>query len=200
MENFERITNKSVRKWLGMSRRLSKVALYGKGFLKFCKLCTDVGSLKHILSGCKTSLSQGCFMWRHNLVLKSLTCLFENKLVEVNSSLVIDRDRRISFVQEGPKSGHQECTNSTGKAQDWSWLADVRRQLQVPKCIVVAAMRPDMVLYSECECIVYFIELMIPFEDAIEEAFERKKLKYAELVAEAREQGWQAHTRPVEDF
>ena len=24
------------------------------------------------------------------------------------------------------------------------------------------------------------------------------KLKYAELVAEAREQGWQAHTRPVE--
>ena len=55
-----------------------------------------------------------------------------------------------------------------------------------------------MVLYSECERIVYFIELTIPFEDAIEEAFERKKLKYAELVVEARERGWQAHTRPVE--
>ena len=33
-------------------------------------------------------------------------------------------------------------------------------------------MRPDMVSYPECECIVYFIKLSIPFEDAIEEAFE----------------------------
>ena len=56
-------------------------------------------------------------------------------------------------------------------------LADVERQLQVPEYIVVTAMRPDMVLYSECECVVYFIELTIPFEDAIEEAFERKKIK-----------------------
>ena len=31
-----------------------------------------------------------------------------------------------------------------------------------------------MELYSECERIVYFIELMIPFEDANEEAFEAK--------------------------
>ena len=50
-------------------------------------------------------------------------------------------------------------------------------------------MRPDMVLYFERECIVYFIELMIPFEDLIEEAFDRKKLKYAELIMEARECG-----------
>ena len=50
----------------------------------------------------------------------------------------------------------------------------------------------------QCEGIVYFIELTIPFEEAIEKAFERKKLKYAELVAEGREQGWQAHTTPVE--
>ena len=55
-----------------------------------------------------------------------------------------------------------------------------------------------MVLYSECERIVYLIELIIPFEDAIEEAFESKKLKYAELVAEAWQQGWQGDTRPVE--
>ena len=44
-----------------------------------------------------------------------------------------------------------------GKARDWRWLADVRRQLQVAQCIVVTAMRPDMVLHSECERIVYFI-------------------------------------------
>ena len=28
----------------------------------------------------------------------------------------------------------------------------------------------------------YFTELIIPFEDAIEETFERKKLKYAKLI------------------
>ena len=104
------------------------------------------------------------------------------------------------FCARMAENAHQAHTNSTGKwgkAQDWRMLADVGRQLQVPKCIVVTAMRPDMVLYSECEHTVYFIELMIPFEDVIEKAFERKKPKCAQLI-EARERGWQAHTRPVE--
>ena len=55
-----------------------------------------------------------------------------------------------------------------------------------------------MVLYSEYEHIVHYNDLTISFEHAIEEAFERKKLKYVELVAEVRERDWQAHTRPVE--
>ena len=33
-------------------------------------------------------------------------------------------------------------------------------------------------LYSECERVVYLIELMIPFEDAMEEVFIRKKLNW----------------------
>ena len=66
-------------------------------------------------------------------------------------------------------------------------LADVGRQRQILPCIVVSAMRPDN--NQVRERIVYIIELMIPFEDVIEEAFERKKLKYAELVVEAREVG-----------
>ena len=60
----------------------------------------------------------------------------------------------------------------------------------------MTAMKSGVVLYSGRECIVYFIELTIPFEDVIEEAFERKR--YVELVAEGRERGWQAHIRPVE--
>ena len=42
----------------------------------------------------------------------------------------------------------------------------------------VTAMRLDMVFYTECERIVYFIELPIPSEDVTEEVFEWKKLKY----------------------
>ena len=41
----------------------------------------------------------------------------------------------------------------------------------------MTAMRPAMVLYSECEYIVHFIKFTIPFDDEIEEAFERN-LKY----------------------
>ena len=40
-----------------------------------------------------------------------------------------------------------------------------------------------MVLYSECECIYYFIELTIPFEDAIEEISKGTRLAgYTRLV------------------
>ena len=39
-------------------------------------------------------------------------------------------------------------------------------------------MRQDMVLYSECEWIVYLTELMIPFH-VTDEVFERKKLRFA---------------------
>ena len=82
------------------------------------------------------------------------------------------------------------------KVRDWGLLADLRRQLQVPKHIVVTAMRPDGVLFSKCERIVYFIELTIPFEGVTEEAFEKNKLKYVE----AREAGWTARTRLVEGW
>ena len=130
-------------------------------------------SLKHFLSVCETSLSLGRYTLRPN------------------ASPVNDRDM---------KGEHQACTNGGqwGKQQYWRLLDDVREQPQVPKGIAVTAARPDMVLCSECESVVYFIELTIHFEDMIEKAFERKKLKYAEPVTEAQLRGWQAHTRPVE--
>lgn len=35
-------------------------------------LCPTPATLKHIMTGCKTNLTQGCYAWRHNQVLKSL--------------------------------------------------------------------------------------------------------------------------------
>ena len=38
-----------------------------------CPLCDTINaSLQHILSGCKIALSQGCYTWQHDLVLKKL--------------------------------------------------------------------------------------------------------------------------------
>ena len=46
-------------------------------------------------------------------------------------------------------------------------------------------LRPDLVLWSRSSHCVFLIELMVPWEDTIDEAFERKKLQYAGLAAEA---------------
>lgn len=37
-----------------------------------------------------------------------------------------------------------------------------------------------------------------PFEDEVEETYERKMLKCANLVAEVRERGWNVYMRPIE--
>lgn len=37
-----------------------------------------------------------------------------------------------------------------------------------------------------------------PWEDSVEEAFERKALKYSELAADAEQRGWKARIYPVE--
>ena len=62
---------------------------------------------------------------------------------------------------------HTHGTGKWGTARDWRLLADVRRQLQVPSLLSANA------LFT-------FVALIIPFEDVIEEVFERRKLKYAD--------------------
>ena len=42
------------------------------------------------------------------------------------------------------------------------------------------------------------MELTVPWEERIEEAFERKKSKYQQLVEECQERGWKAWCLPVE--
>lgn len=42
------------------------------------------------------------------------------------------------------------------------------------------------------------MELTGPWKAAVEEAFERKSLRYTELVADAEQRGWKAKVCPVE--
>lgn len=59
--------------------------------------------------------------------------------------------------------------------------------------------RPDLVLWSPSNRSVYIIELTVPWEDNVGEAYERKKLRYAELAADAKQRGWKATVLPVEE-
>jgi len=46
-------------------------------------------------------------------------------------------------------------------------------------------LRPDIVLWSRSGMKVYFIELTVPWDDLVFETYERKKLRYVGLGAEA---------------
>lgn len=71
-------------------------------------------------------------------------------------------------------------------------MVDLGRQLNFPTHIAVTSLRPDIIILSEVT------EMTVPWEDRLEEAFERKNSKYQELVEECQRQGWKPHCHPVE--
>ena len=90
--------------------------------------------------------------------------------------------------------------------------AQVRKWLGVPCCLSTVALfwkgilelpmtscecyetRHDVVFWVCAHCLLHWVN----YEDVIHKALERKTLKYAELVVEARQLGWQANTRLLE--
>ena len=74
--------------------------------------------------------------------------------------------------------------------------ANNKQKLVVPNHII-STLRKDVVLWSNLEKVAYFIELTVPWKDRVEEAYELKKAKYAELVGEAAHRGWSARLSPV---
>ena len=67
---------------------------------------------------------------------------------------------------------------------------DLDKKLVFPPEIVTTSLRPDLVLWSTLQKSVFIVELTVPWEAAVGEAFERKQLRYSEVVAEQR--GWHA--------
>ena len=83
-------------------------------------------------------------------------------------------------------------------AKDWKLLADLRQQLRFPEEIVVTNYRPDIVIYSKRSKLCVLIELTVPWEERMSEAYERKFLKYDELVEQCKSRGWKTWCFPVE--
>ncbi|KAL6471530.1 hypothetical protein MHYP_G00201800 [Metynnis hypsauchen] len=153
-------------------------------------------SLKHILTGCKTSLTQGRYTWRHNQVLKCLAAALESKRSTTKSFTAP------TFTREGQeKPNHPPTKQEAGQlamARDWKLLVDICQQLIFPPEIAATNLRPDLVLWSPSLKSVYITELTVLWENFTEEAYECKKLCYTELAANVQQRGWNAKVYPVE--
>jgi len=102
-------------------------------------------------------------------------------------------------------SNHQEKLLTPILAQDnWKllgtgkcWLILING-LFFPPEIAPTNLRPDVGLWSGSARSVQLIELTVPWEDAVDETCERKKLRYAHLATEAEQRGCRVQVYPVE--
>ena len=167
-----------------------------------CDLCgTNNASLQHILSGCNTALTQGRLRWRHDQVLRKLAEVVEKRRQEANNESPRGSQQRIHFLRQGDPALHtnkRPAPKSLTPGVEWKMEVDLGRQLHFPREINCTTLRPDMVLWTTAGKSALLVELTVPWEEGLEAAHERKRAKYADLVAECREGGWSTRLYPVE--
>jgi hypothetical protein len=163
-----------------------------------CKLCQKPANLEHVLSACKTALTDGRYTWRHDQVLKVIADGFDKSRRQVRP--IRKKVEFINFQRAGGsgKTGKTVSQGLLSTASDWQLRADIHTQLQFPTNIAITNSRPDIVLWSEASKQVVIIELTVPWEDRLEEAHERKLSKYQQLVDDCRMNGWKSWCLPVE--
>ena len=113
----------------------------------------------------------------------------------------LTKPRNVTFVKAGEQSRHVGSVDDFGLmtgAQDWELLVDVGKKLQIPRDIVITTLRPDIVLFSRKQKLMFFLELTVPWETRINESYERKRLKYMELQELCNDNGWKAMVFPIE--
>lgn len=99
----------------------------------------------------------------------------------------------IQFVREG--EGNTSATPRVPSrlvpyTQDRRIRVDLGSMLQFPSEITKTSLRPDIVMWSSSTKTVLLIELTVPWEEGVEAAFKRKRLKYSDLIAECKEACW----------
>ena len=171
--------------------------VWGKSELPTCPLCPARGTLEHIMSSCPKALGGGRYRWRQDQVLKAVA---ETISIAVASNKHASSRKPIPFVKAGekPRSKPTPSASLLSSASDWELQADFGRQLKFPEHVTSTSLRPDLVLTSASSKQVLLLELTVPWEDRMEEANERKRLKYQELIEECQRRGWKARCEPIE--
>ena len=183
-----------------------------------CALCKDEDkkvevkcTVNHMLVGCKTSLDQGRYTWRHDSVLKNI----ENTLIKVIRVFNARKKQasfleltRASFTSCFVRSG-EERSGAKPKAErrglldgvnDWKIQADYKDcQAGFPPVIYSTSERPDIVIWSASARLVILLELTVPAEEGIVAAQLRKQARYQTLLDEIQSRTkWKAVLLTVE--
>ena len=162
-----------------------------------CMLCGKPANLEHVLSSCQSSLADGKLRWRHDKILAQLADGVEQARKKPKG--LSTGPHFINFIRSGENAAAgQRSKGILASANDWEMQVDLKKQLKFPEEIAHTSLRPDMVLWSRGTKQVVLIELTVPWEERIEEAYERKLKKYQALILESQENRWKAWNLPVE--
>ena len=108
----------------------------------------------------------------------------------------------INFVKEGSSSGGlssgSKRRNILTAAKDWEVTSDLGGEGTFPSEIAITNLRPDVVIWSASQRQVILGELTVPWEDNMEEAYERKYTRYADLMTDCKRRGWSTSCYPFE--
>ena len=166
-----------------------------------CENCGRRATLEHILSSCPKSLSGGKYRWRHDQVLEAIADGLNTAVKNAKGKQ--RRPEFIKFVKAATTLASKTSVRGSAAgilamANDWILLVDLKRQLRFPEYIAPTNLRPDIVISSKESKVCVIMELTVPWEERIEEAHERKMLKYAELVDKCKDNGWKTWCFPFE--
>lgn len=175
----------------------SNLHVWGKTETPSCPQCPGRGSLEHLLSSCPKALGEGRYRWRHDQVLKAVA---DSIATAISTTKSRGRVQTINFHKAGEKPEKQPRVRLglLTTAADWQLQVDLGKQLKFPAKITSTRLRPDMIIMSESTKQLIMLELTVPWEERMEEANERKRAKYQELVEECRNQGWRTICEPLE--
>ena len=122
--------------------------LWGKREDAACGLCGRRASLEHILSSCKTALTQGRYRWRLDQVLKELAQCLEERMKKVKTTGGTTFIQFVKPSREATKAEKQRELGLLASAGDWEMFVDLERQLRFPREIRSTELRPDIVIWS----------------------------------------------------
>ena len=154
--------------------------------------------MAHIIGGCKTSLNQGRYTFRHDSVLKEVLRVLRS----LASSIKTPSKRgahHVEFVKAGARSkitnkwqnNKKKSENPSGiihLAFSWKVTADLDNDFVFPANVALTQDRPDIVLVAESLRRVVLVELTVPCEENFEH--HKKQEKYIPIEAQARTNGW----------
>ena len=153
-----------------------------------CGLCGEYGNLRHLLSGCKKALASGWYTFRHNLVLEVIQKAVQDAYVPVRQK------KGICFVREGDVPAAKRKEVNMKNQRRWAMSVDST----LPGHIILSSQRPDLVLIDEETSHVVLGELTVAWEEGVDEAHQRKLLRYQDLASDIEGNGFTCDVFAIE--